>query len=167
MATAQDHLIDEAELNKLTVNYAIATDALGSGQPDRIASGRALYRRIFSTDACIEAGDSGQVAGPDAWADFVIDALEPFSTTQHLVGTISIQFATEGNQATGETAKMTTYLHATHEYQPGGDLWIVLGTYEDEAFKTDQGWRLVSRHLVVTSSEKRTHDSTQAESTLR
>ena len=152
-----EQLMDEAELRRLTTNYAIATDALGSGDPDRQVSGRALYHKVFAPDACVSAGESEQFIGPDAWADYVTKALETFSTTQHLVGTIDVELTGK------DSARIATYLSATHEYEPRGTLWIVLGTYDDEATKTESGWLITKRHLSMTSSEERAHDAASAQ----
>lgn len=152
-----EQLIDEAELRKLAVNYAIATDALGSGQADQIAFGRELYRDTFTSDAKVNAGDSDVLTGPDAWADFVMEALAVYTSTQHLVGTIDVKLDEPGDGKQTNTATMTTYLHATHEHNPEGDLWIVLGTYHDELQRTPQGWRISRRTLSITSSEMRKH----------
>ncbi|MBQ73753.1 MAG: hypothetical protein CMQ20_01870 [Gammaproteobacteria bacterium] len=154
-----EQLIAEAELRRLTTNYAIATDALGSGDPDRQSSGRALYHEVFAPDARISAGESEEYIGPDAWADYVGTALETFSTTQHLVGTIDIELTGK------DTARIATYLSATHEYEPRGTLWIVLGTYDDEAALTPSGWRITKRHLTMTSSEERAHDAASTNQT--
>ena len=158
MATLQlQQLADIEEIRQLTVNYAKATDALGSGDADRMAMGRELYRKTFASDAKVNAGDSDVFVGPDAWADYVGDALAAFSSTQHLVGTIDVTLgeSTDGNPA--NTGVMSTYLSATHEYKPEGDLWIFLGTYDDEVVRTPQGWRISQRTLVNTSSEMRKH----------
>jgi hypothetical protein len=53
---------------------------------------------------------------------------------------------------------MTTYLHATHERSPGGDIHIVVGTYMDDVVRTDIGWRIAKRTLAFTSTELRRHD---------
>jgi hypothetical protein len=158
VSTAQlQRLADLEEIRQLTVNYAKATDDLGSADADRRATGRELYRRTFASDAKIEAGESGVKIGPDAWADFVAEALAVFSATQHLVGTIDLELDDATDDKPASTGTMATYLYATHEYAPEGDLWIVLGTYYDEVTRTAEGWRISKRLLTTTSAEMRKH----------
>ena len=158
MATLQlQQLADIEEIRQLTVNYAKATDALGTGDADRMAVGKELYRNTFASDAKVNAGDSEVFIGPDAWADYVGEALAAFSSTQHLVGTIDVKLGESIDGGPADTGTMTTYLSATHEYAPEGDLWIFLGTYLDEVTRTPQGWRISQRTLVNTSSEMRKH----------
>lgn len=159
MATAAilQQLVDEAEIRKLTVNYAKATDALGTGDAEQVAFGRELYRKTFTADAQVKAGESPTLTGPDAWADFVMEALAQYTTTQHLVGSIDVQLDLPQGAAQAETGRMTTYLHASHELEPGGNIWIVLGTYVDEVVRTPEGWRISRRTLGFTSSELREH----------
>jgi hypothetical protein len=156
-AASSQQFVDEAEIQKLTVNYAKATDALGTGDAAQVAAGRELYRRTFTADAQVKAGESPTLTGPDAWADYVMEALSRYTTTQHLVGSIDVQLDPPQGASESSTGKMTSYLHATHESEPGGNLWIVLGTYVDEVVRTPEGWRISRRTLVFTSSETREH----------
>lgn len=149
-------LADIEDIRQLTVNYARATDLLGSDDEHKRSQGRALYHVTFAPDAKVRAGESEEVTGPDAWADYVMNALRIYSSTQHLVGTIDIHLDPAA-QGPASTATMTTYLYATHEHAPGGDIWIVLGTYHDQCTRTAEGWRIATRQLRVTSSEMRRH----------
>ena len=79
MSNAQlQRLTDIEDIRQLTVNYARATDALGSGDAGQMASGRELYRLTFASDAKVQAGESDVIIGPDAWADYVAEALSVF-----------------------------------------------------------------------------------------
>jgi hypothetical protein len=146
-----NRLADESDIRQLTVNYALATDALGRGEHD---FGLALYEATFTADAPIQAGTSPTLIGPEAWAEFVETALTPFSATQHLLGTINVILGSGNNPS---AATMTTYLHATHEFAPGGNILVVLGTYFDDVVRLKEGWRISKRTLVFTSVELRTH----------
>lgn len=152
-AAARRRAVDEAATRQLAVNYALATDALGRGEQEY---GRALYQRTFTPDAQIKAGSSPTCTGPDAWADYVTRALSASTATQHLIGTINVNFdpTPDGRARTGT---MTTYLCASHERSPGGDISVVLGTYVDEVVSTDAGWRITRRTPAITSSELRKH----------
>jgi hypothetical protein len=77
-----------------------------------------------------------------------IDALEHLDTSQHLVGNHEIQ-------VDGDDATHRCYLQAQHVRQAatGGPNYIVAGRYEDRFRRTDQGWRIVHRALVVMWTE--------------
>ena len=150
-AGALRRLVDEAEIRQLSVSYALATDAIGTGD---LAQGRDLYRRTFTADAQISAGKSAPVSGPDGWAEYVTAALSGYTATQHLIGTIDVTF-NNGGDSPPRSATMSTYLCATHERTPGGEIYVVLGTYSDELVRTPAGWRIARRTLTVTSTERR------------
>ena len=61
--------------------------------------------------------------------------------TQHLIGSVNIVPSEDG-----ESADMSTYMHASH-LQPNGDVFLVLLTYIDHAVRTADGWRIAKRTL--------------------
>lgn len=162
------------EIEYLRRLYGEATDLLGPGKDreatmsaaDRKALGRSMYRRIFTPDATIIANGSppGGVVGPDAWADYVVAALAPFTATQHLLGTQIVTL--KSMPANGKSpvkqslgkATMQSYLNALHEFAPGGNILIVRGTYFDAVRWTPgTGWQIEDMNLVFTSVELRPH----------
>jgi hypothetical protein len=145
---ALQRLLDENAIKQLSVNYALATDMIGRGLT---AEGLALYRATFTSDAEITSG-AGTFIGPEAWADFVHNALQQFSATQHLIGTINVVFARRSDRA-----EMSTYLYATHEYSPGGNILAVNTTYFDDVGRTRDGWRITKKVLELTVLELREH----------
>lgn len=140
-------LQDEADIRRLTICYALGTDALGAGD---VQKGKDLYNSCFTKDASIAAffpdGQGAERKGPAAWADFVYEIFRDneYTATQHLIGTINIRI----DQTTGTTATMTSYLHATH-LLPNGSINVANGTYEDEVVKTAAGWRIRKRTLTL------------------
>lgn len=144
-------LQDEADIRQLSINYALGTDSISAGNKPKALE---YYGRTFSADALITAGfDPAAPAlvanGPQAWADVVEKAFQPYSATQHLLGTINVDF----DQLRG-SAMMTTYLHATHVVTANKDLLTVLGTYYDTVEQQRRvGWRIVKRFLQFTSFE--------------
>ncbi|MEQ8485445.1 MAG: nuclear transport factor 2 family protein [Pseudomonadales bacterium] len=142
-----------AELRQL---YGFATDLIGTGGPAGVEEGRAIYRRIFAADARIQAGTSAVVRGPDAWVDFVRDALEPYSATQHLIGTQRVDVAALPDaDGRGGRADMQSYVQAWHA-KPDGEVWTFIGTYHDEAVHTpEHGWQIQSMQLVGVSEDVR------------
>lgn len=148
----QRRLEDEANIKQLSVNYALGTDAVSAGDVDRAL---ALYAMTFAENAPIAAGfdranPSLSAIGPTEWAERVSDAFIPYSATQHLLGTINVEF--DPNRK--GVAQMTTYLHATHVYAAKLELLTVLGTYIDTVERIRRvGWRITNRFLQFTSFE--------------
>ena len=147
LSTASDktsRLQDEAVIRKLSLCYAHGTDAIGRGDKE---AGKTIYQPCFTKDAAFTAtfpnGQSETRKGSMAWADFVDSVFKKagYTSTQHLLGNISIQIH-------GETATMSTYLHATHVLS-NGSIDIANGTYEDEVVKTQDGWQIKSRTLTL------------------
>jgi hypothetical protein len=144
-AADSSSLAAEAAIRQLTICYALGTDAIGAGD---VKTGKALYRDCFTPDAPLAAvfpdGQGTERQGSDAWADYVneIFRANAYTATQHLIGTINIRI----DPATGTTATMTSYLHATH-VRPNGSIDVANGTYTDEVIKTDTGWRIRKRTL--------------------
>jgi len=140
---------DEAEIAKLTVCYALATDAIGRGD---VAGGKAIYAPCFTQNALLavyfpDAPFSGPpsytTVGTDSWSEFVDDTFigSGYTVTQHLVGTINIQ-------VDGKNATMTSYLHATHVL-PDGTMDVANGTYEDEVVRRNGVWKIKTRTLKL------------------
>jgi ketosteroid isomerase-like protein len=138
------HLQDQADISSLTIGYAQGTDEIGNGN---LAAGKALYAKCFTDDAQFEGlfpnGDLQKSASPNAWADFVATAFEGagYTTTQHLVGTIDVSVE-------GDTATMTSEVHATHVL-PDGGMDVANGKYTDTVVMTSNGWRISKRKLKL------------------
>ena len=140
---------DEAEIRRLSIDYALGTDAIAVGD---VATGRELYTRIFAPDAPIRAGfdpaaPSLTSVGPREWADVVVGAFEPYLATQHLLGTIAITLGSNRRAP----ARMTTYLQATHVLRDSPELLTVLGTYVDRVERRSGGWQITDRFLRFTA----------------
>ena len=137
----------ESAIRQLAVNYALGTDAIGRDEPE---TGRALYQQTFTADADISiAGNPDtQRTGPDEWVGFVEGTFRGAGhvATQHLIGSVNIVPG-----ADGESAEMSTYMHASH-LGPTGDVFVVLLTYIDQAVHTEDGWRIAGRTLYPMAS---------------
>ena len=141
---------DEAAIEQLTLDYAFGTDAIGRGDMQK---GKALYHNCFTADAVISvffprpsndfSGTPDAVkTGPDEWAELVASVFEgKYSATQHLIGNIAVQVR-------GNTATMTSYLHATHK-RTDTCIDVANGTYEDEVVSSDGQWRIRRRTLKL------------------
>jgi hypothetical protein len=149
-------LLARDEIRSLRHAYGVATDLVGRNTPADIEAGRAIYHRIFTADAVIGAATVETVTGPDAWVDIVAEALEPYSATQHLIGTQYITgLVLPDAEGRGGAAHMTSYLQAWHA-KPSGDLWLFLGTYEEDlVYSRAGGWQIRTMILHQVSSDHR------------
>ena len=161
-AAAQTQAIQEIEYLKRW--YAKATDQIGIATPESIAEGRAIYHRVFTADAQLDAGPGREPqVGPDGWLDLVLGALGELGPTQHLIGTQlvkikSLELDGECNVLAG-SATMESYLQAWHE-QKDEKVWLFLGTYfEDAVFIPDTGWRIEKMILRQVAGETRYMDT--------
>ncbi len=158
MATKEKRLDveDEAVIRRLTVCYALGTDAIGHGE---LKEGLALYHDCFTDDFVFSLFLPGNedpvdvVTGTSAWADYVDNAFRTqpsptggapgYSATQHLLGSIDVQ-------SHGERGTMSTYLQATHFFiDPPGAVNIVFGTYRDVVRRINGRWLITERGLEI------------------
>lgn len=135
----------ESEIEKLTVCYALGTDAIGRGD---VLGGKNIYQDCFTSDATITAIFPDGVTtetriGTNDWANFVAAVFQGngYVATQHLIGTVNIA-------VNGKTAKMSSYLHATHK-RSDTSIDVANGTYEDEVIKQNGHWKIRRRTLKL------------------
>lgn len=140
--------------------YARATDAIGKDTETDVASGRAIYQRIFTTDAQIGAhGIEGRQTGPDAWVTVVRDALGPMGPTQHFIGTQIVDLERleldESCAVRSGDASMNSYVQAWHVMEDG-KIWLFVGNYADKvAFRPGVGWQIHDMYLERITEEFR------------
>ncbi len=81
--------------------------------------------------------------GTNAWADFAKATFDAsgYVATQHLMSNQDVHI--NGNSAT-----MSTYLHATHVL-PDGTIDVANGTYEDEIIRVNGTWKIKTRTLKI------------------
>lgn len=130
-------LLDRAAIVQLTVDYCWALDSRAWED----------LRNVFAHDAVTQLGAGGQT-GVDEIIDRVSTALDMLDGSQHVVTTHQIDI--DGDQATGRC-----YLVAQHIRHDvfGGSLFTVGGRYEDRYRRSDAGWRISERRLVVMWTE--------------
>jgi hypothetical protein len=131
-----ESLADRQEIVDLTIAYSWALDSRRYDDLDR----------VFVPDATAELG--WPLRGRDAIKARIAEALNPLDSSQHMIGTQQIHL--DGDRATGRT-----YLHAQHVKRgmPGGELFMVAGSYADRFVRTPDGWRIEHRSLTVLWTE--------------
>ena len=163
--------IARLDIHYLQQLYAKATDIIGTNTDAGVPKGRAIYHRIFTEDATVRAGpsDGEQLVrqGPDGWVDVVADALDKYSSTQHLIGTQIVEIESmdvDGQGAvTAGGARMESYLQAWHENKPAGAVWLFLGTYDSRVrFTPGVGWQIYDMTLTQVAGENRALGDLQA-----
>jgi len=129
MDTALAELLDKQEIAELCAKYAYALD-----QKDWSA-----LRGCF-TDAPVFVHPGGRIEGIDGIVNRTRGALEPLDASQHLLGNIVVD-------VDGDTARSICYFQAQHlrTGTPGGDTYIIAGSYSDTLTRTPQGWRITER----------------------
>lgn len=127
---------DREQIQDLLVRYASALD------------GRdwALLAACFTDDGVTDYGDFGGVnEGSQAIVELCRGALAGLDASQHMITNMVID-------AVGDTGVATCYFQAQHVFRglPGGDNYLVGGTYRDRLMRTPAGWRIAHRTLLAT-----------------
>jgi SnoaL-like domain len=132
MNSAVTELLDKQEIADLCARYTFALD-----QKDWPA-----LRGCF-IDAPVFVHPGGRIEGVDGIIERARGALEPLDASQHLLGTILIEV--DGHDATS-----ICYFQAQHVRAgtPGGDTYLIAGSYTDRLVRTPQGWRIAERVQV-------------------
>jgi len=101
-----------------------------------------LYRSCFADDVEVLGFGEQTYRGGDAWTAYVVQALERFGPTQHMLGP---QLAT----VDGDTAVCRTDVQALHYLKDAPGTTLTLwATYETEMRRIDGDWK-ISRHKLV------------------
>ena len=131
MSDAASALTDRLAVQDVLIRYATALDTRDWQ----------LLRTCFVPDVVGVYETLGEVRGYEALERMCRGVLEPLAATQHQITNPVITI----NE---DEASSTCYLQSTHvRDEPGGDNWVVAGTYTDSWVRTDAGWRIVRRSL--------------------
>jgi hypothetical protein len=132
MNSAVAELVDKQEIADLCARYTFALD-----QQDWPA-----LRGCF-TDEPVFVHPGGRIEGIDRIIERARGALEPLDASQHLLGNILIE-------VDGHDAVSICYFQAQHVRAgtPGGDTYLIAGSYADRLVRTTQGWRIAERVQV-------------------
>jgi 3-phenylpropionate/cinnamic acid dioxygenase small subunit len=133
-ASALQALADRAEIVDVGVRYARALD-----QRDWD-----LLRSCFVPDATFDYDGIDPFHGIDALIAVCRGALDALDASQHLLGNHAVE-------VDGDEARSECYLQAQHirSGTPGGDAYIVAGTYRDRLRRGPDGWKITDRRLAV------------------
>ena len=126
---------DRADIIDVCVRYARALDRRDW----------ALLRTCFVDDVSVDYEGMPPIAGYAALEEVCRGALGPLDASQHLLGNFTVE-------VDGDAATCECYLHAQHVKSgtPGGDKYIVAGTYIDSLRRDADGeWRIAHRKLAV------------------
>jgi hypothetical protein len=128
---------DERLIIDVAIKYTWALDAK---QFDEL-------RAVFATDATADL-HGVHCDGRDAIIARIERPLSRLDATQHLVG--NHQVVVEGDSATHRC-----YLQSQHVKRgtPGGDNYLIGGTYEDRLARTPEGWRITHRTMTPVWTE--------------
>ena len=131
-------LLDEREIHRVATRYCRALDTKNWSVLDD----------VFLPDATADLSGPSDLVGIDEIRSRIRTALEHLDDSQHLVGNHEVA-------VDGDTATHRCYLQAQHVRRAatGGPNYIVAGRYEDRLVRTDVGWRIAHRTLVVMWTE--------------
>ena len=102
-----------------------------------------LYRSCFADDVEVVGFGEETVHGGDAWRDYVVNALERFGSTQHMLSPVMAQID-------GDVAECRTDVQAWHELkEPAGQTLTLWATYLTRMSRTGAGWKIVRHELVA------------------
>ena len=128
-----DQAADRIALQDLMLNYAAGIDERDFER----------YKACFAADVEVFNFGAESYRGLDAWLEYVWEALEKYSSTQHLLGP---QLATiDGDLA--HTRSDVQALHVTKEEAP--KKFILWATYNTEMARINAKWKITRHDLTV------------------
>lgn len=136
MEDASRLLVDRAAIVDLTIAYTWALDTKSWDDLDR----------VFLADATADLTED--LHGVEAIKARVRRTLADLDASQHIVSNHHVVIE-------GDEASCRCQLQAQHVRRSarGGPNFIVGGRYEDRLVRTDDGWRIAHRRLVIVWTE--------------
>lgn len=129
-------LVERETIVDLTVRYAWALDTRQWADLDD----------VFVPDATARL--PGFLGSREAIKDRVRRVLEPLDASQHLVSNHQVIF--EGERATCRCSLQAQHVRTL---STGSANYLVGGSYFDQLVRTEQGWRIAHRELVIIWTE--------------
>ncbi len=112
----------------------------------RACDGRdwALFQKVFTQDLQVNYGGEFELQGRDSVVDMIRSMLGGCGPTQHLLGNVDIRVA-------DHTASSRCYVRAVHSGlgEQQDVYYEVWAEYIDLWQRTDDGWRISQREMVV------------------
>lgn len=128
---SDQYVADRIALMDVMLNYAKGVDERDLD----------LYRSCFADDVEVVGFGAETYHGGDEWTAYVIQALEQFGATQHMLGP---QLAT----IDGDTAHCRTDVQALHYMKDTPDTTLTLwATYETDMKRIDGTWKITRHEL--------------------
>ncbi len=124
-------------LQDLMLSYAAAVDERD----------RSRYSDLFTDDVEVVGFGGGTVHGREAWVDYVFDALQKYSASQHLLGPVYVDLQ-------GEYADTRSDFQATHFLagdEPGPV--VLWATYHTRMRHNAGSWKICRHELVPRGSK--------------
>ena len=122
-------LLDEREVARVCVRYTTALDSRDW----------ALLESCFAPSP-VFVHPGGRLEGFPAILARTAAALNPLDVTQHLLGNVAVE-------VDGDVARSSCCFQAQHLRRgtPGGDTYLIAGSYADTMIRTDDGWKISER----------------------
>ena len=126
-----DPIADRLAVGDVIIKYATSVDARDMQR----------YASCFVEDIVVTGFSGGEMHGLGPYVEWVVQALERFSHTQHLIGNQEIV-------VTGDSAHMRSYVQATHVLADDDTVLVILwAVYDDHLVRTPEGWKITKHHL--------------------
>ena len=129
--------MDERDIMRGLANFARILDAKDW---DRLPE-------VFADDLSFDYGAGGEQQGIDALRANMTRFLDHCGGTQHLIGSVLVDFGVDGDE---DSAISRAYVQARHQARDdsGGPVFDSNGEYIDRWERRSQGWRIVRRDAV-------------------
>jgi 3-phenylpropionate/cinnamic acid dioxygenase small subunit len=128
---------DRIAIQDVMLNYAAGVD-------DR---NREQYANCFDENVEVVGFGDEAILGRTAWVDYVFEALEKYSASQHMLGPPLA--SPDGSRARVRTDVQALHYFANGEHQR----FILWATYLSDMERRDDGWRIVRHELVTRGSQ--------------
>jgi SnoaL-like domain len=150
-------LEDRAEIGEQVIRYAMGVDRRDWE----------MFADCFTDPVRADFSASGKPAADyarDELVDMVRGALSGFTATQHLSPNHVIEF----DRHDPDRAVCHSYMYAQHllEGAPGGDFFLLRGSYTNWLLRTPDGWRIESLTQHVAWPEGNTNAVSEATARL-
>lgn len=128
----RDYISDRIALQDLMLNYAIGVDERDFER----------YEACFTEDVEVVGFGEAIFYGRDDWVAYVREALQKYSSSQHLLGP---QFA----EIDGDSARTRCDVQALHFLTDTQERITLWATYKTDMRHSDGRWKICRHELVV------------------